>query len=67
MNEKQQDKTYLIKGFEELMKVLDKNEISRNPIYTGYGVEIYQDNKSQTQVIVNFRNGRNELTINRGF
>ena len=56
-----------IKNYDELMNLLDQENVSRSPVYTGYGLEVYQNNEIQTQIIVNFRGDEKEVTINKGY
>jgi len=48
-------KTTTIRGndFNDLMYLLDLRKVSRSPVYTGWGVEIYENRDSKTQVIYN--------------
>lgn len=53
------------KTFVDILDILDREGMSRSPKHTGYGIEIYEDNNLEVQVLVNWRN--NEITVTRGF
>jgi hypothetical protein len=63
----EQEKFIEVNGFKELMQILDKEGVSRQPKYTGYGLEVYQNNETQIQIVYNCRGDKREVTINRGF
>tara|TARA_R100000951_G_scaffold101420_1_gene92947 strand:- start:27418 stop:27603 length:186 start_codon:yes stop_codon:yes gene_type:complete len=56
-----------VENFQDVMRLLDKERVSRTPAYSGYGLEVYQDNDQQIQIIYNCRGDKREVTINRGF
>jgi tRNA A37 threonylcarbamoyladenosine synthetase subunit TsaC/SUA5/YrdC len=60
-------KPFKVAGFREMLEILEKYEVSNIPTYSGYGLEIYQDNKKQVQIIFNLRDGEDTITINKGF
>lgn len=62
-----QDQVIEVKDFRDMLKILDREEVSRQPTYTGYGLEVYQDNDRQIQIVYNCRGDKREVTINRGF
>lgn len=62
-----EDETKKVKDYKEMLEILDAEGVSRKPAYTGYGLEVYQDNTKKIQIIVNFRGGSKTVTINRGF
>ena len=45
--------TISVKDFREMLLILDNNDVSRKPVYTGWGIEIYENQDLQTQIVYN--------------
>ena len=60
-------KTIKVKDFREMLDILDTQNVSRNPIYTGFGLEVYENHEKQIQIVYNCRDGKNEVTVNKGY
>lgn len=58
-------KDFNLPGFKILLNELDYNKVARTSIYTGFGLEIYQDLENELQIIADFNEGK--LTIVKGF
>ncbi len=56
-----------VKDCGEMLAILDKHNVSREPVHTGYGIEIYENDENQTQVVYNCRGDIREVTVNKGF
>jgi len=56
-----------VNGFKEMVQILIDEDISLDPVYTGWGLEIYESKSNQTQVTFDCRNDKNLVTIKRGF
>jgi len=59
------DEERKLEGSSKLMELLDELNISRSPAYTGWGLEVYIDKETKTQVVANFRN--DTILIHRGY
>jgi len=51
----------------QLNEILKENDVSNSPVYTGFGVEIYENLSKKVQVVVNMRDDESALVIHRGF
>lgn len=56
-----------IAGFKELLDILDTEKVSKTPVYSGFGLEVYQNNDKQIQIVADFRGDNSKVTINRGY
>jgi len=56
-----------VKDFSEMLYILDDQGVSRTPVHTGYGLEIYENDDKQIQVVYNCRGDIREVTVNKGF
>jgi len=59
-----------IKGFDnysDLLDLLKSLEVSHDPAYSGFGLEVYENTALEIQVVVNLRGNFRDITVNRGF
>jgi len=57
--------TISVKGFMEMLEILDNNDVSRDPVYTGWGIEIYENQDQETQIVYNATT--NIVELRKGF
>jgi len=56
-----------LESISQLNEILKENDVSNSPVYTGFGVEIYENLSKKVQVVVNMRDDESALVIHRGF
>ncbi len=51
----------------ELMTLLDDEAVPRSPVYSGFGIEIYQNLVTRTQVVSDYSGTTRLVTVRHGF